>query len=168
GHTWTRLTENGDVLVGVDDFAQSLIGTIDEVKLPRLLRRVKQGGIGWQVWHGHRLVSLVSPVSGWVVQKNEMVLHNPSLVNVSPYGDGWLMRIKPRKLSSQLTNLLSGKAVQQWQEDAKAQLIWLFSGTPALMYQDGGMLLDNLADRCSDDEWKKVAKEFFLVEPNSH
>jgi hypothetical protein len=74
------------------------------------------------------------------------------------------MRIKPRKLSSQLPNLLSGKAVQQWQEDARAQLSRFFSGTPALMYQDGGVMLKNLSDRCSDEEWEALKKEFFLVD----
>jgi hypothetical protein len=39
-----------------------------------------------------------------------------------------------------------------------------FSGTPALMYQDGGVLLKNLSDRCSDDEWNAMVKEFFLLE----
>jgi glycine cleavage system H protein len=161
-------TEDGDVLVGIDDFAQSLIGTVDEVKLPRLLKRVKQGNVLCYVKHNHRIVPLVSPVTGRIIQKNEMVLHNPLLVNASPYSDGWLVRIKPSALKPQLNNLLTGKVAQQWLEQAKAHLVRCFSTTPALMYQDGGILLGNLSDRCSDEEWKNVAKEFFLVEPNSH
>ena len=164
GHTWARMTEDGDVLVGIDDFAQSLIGTIDEVKLPRLLRHVAQGEVGWHLQHGKREVPLVSPVSGRVIEKNEMVLRNPTLVNSSPLGDGWLLRIRPRKLSTQLHNLLTGRQVQQWQDLAKAQLSHIFSGTPALMYQDGGVMMKDLSDRCSDEEWKRITKEFFLVD----
>ena len=164
GHTWARMTEDGDVLVGIDEFAQSLIGSIDEVKLPRLLRHLTQGEVGWHLVHGNRQVPLVSPVSGRVIEKNEMVLRNPTLINSSPLGDGWLLRIRPHKLSTQVHNLLTGRQVQQWQDMAKAQLSHIFSGTPALMYQDGGIMIKNLSDRCSDVEWQKITKEFFLVD----
>lgn len=163
GHTWMQPTEDGDVLVGVDDFAQSLIGTVDAVKLPRLLKRVKQGNVLCYVKHNHRIVPLVSPVTGRIIQKNEMVLQNPLLVNASPYGDGWLVRIKPGTLKPQLNNLLTGKAAQQWLEQAKAHLVRCFSTTPALMYQDGGVIIKDIAEKVSDEEWKMLAKEFFLV-----
>lgn len=167
GHTWMRMTEDGDVLVGIDDFAQSLIGTVDEVTLPRLLKHLDQGGVAWRVRHRERVVPMVSPVSGRVIDRNEMVLRDPMLINASPYGDGWLLRVRPRKLKVQLNNLFEGKVGQQWTEMARRQLNRLFNGTPALMYQDGGVMVNNLADRCSDEEWRKVAKEFFLVEPDS-
>jgi glycine cleavage system H lipoate-binding protein len=164
GHTWARVTEDGYVAVGIDDFAQSLIGAVDEVRFPRLLRRLRQGETGFQLWHGNRLISLVSPVTGWVVEKNEMVLNNPSLLNTSPYGDGWLLKVKPIKWNAQLATLLTGKAFTHWQDLAKAQLARFFSGTPALMYHDGGVMVTNLADRCSDEEWQRVAKQFFLAD----
>ncbi len=167
GHAWLRVTEDGDVLIGIDDFAQSLVGTIEEVRLPRLLRRLKQGKVGWHIRHGARVVPIVSPVTGWVIQKNEMVLHNPSLMNTSPYSDGWVLRVHPEKLSEQLHNLFSGKWALRWQDVARAQLARMFSGTPALMYQDGGVLMRDLADRCSDEEWKVIEKEVFLVGGNN-
>ncbi len=164
GHTWARTTEDGDVLVGIDEFGQSLIGTIDEVEVPRLLKKVKQGEVGWRVWHGHRLVALVSPVGGRVIEKNEMVLRNPSLVNTAPFGDGWLLRIKPNRLPAQLNNLMTGRSAHQWLDAARARLGGFFVGTPALMYQDGGVPLKDFADRCSDEEWHRLVKEFFLTE----
>lgn len=163
GHAWLRLTEDGDVLVGIDDFAQSLIGTIEEVRLPRLLRSVRQGKTGFFVRHGNRVVPIVSPVSGRVIQKNEMVTGNPTLVNSSPYGDGWLIRVRPRKLAPQLPNLFTGRWAMQWQDLARAQLARMFSGTPALMFQDGGVILRDLADRCSDAEWRAIERDVFLA-----
>jgi glycine cleavage system H protein len=168
GHTWLRKTEDGDVLVGVDDFAQSVIGRVDEVKLPRLLHHVKQGVPGWKVRHNERWVQLVSPVSGWVTQTNEMVRINPSLLNTSPYGDGWLIRVRPFRLGEQLQNLFTGKAIQRWQDAARAQLNRMFSGVPALMYQDGGTLLMDICDRCSDEEWKAIEHELFLSDYNQN
>jgi glycine cleavage system H protein len=167
GHAWVRETGDGDVLVGIDDFAQSLIGTVNGLELPRLLKSVEQGKVAWKVRHGSRAVPMVCPVSGRVIEKNEMVLTNPALVNSSPYGDGWLIRVKPRRLPAQLHNLITGKSAQQWLDGARAQLSRFFSGTPALMYQDGGVMLTNLADRCSDEEWGRLVSEFFLVDENT-
>ena len=164
GHAWLRETEDGDVLVGLDEFAGSLIGSIDAIQLPRLLRKVEQGGVALTVRHGSRVVPILSPVSGRVIEKNEMIMTDPSLVNSSPYGDGWLYRVRPVRLSSQLHNLVTGKQSQQWLDAVRARLGRFFSGTPALMYQDGGVMVNNLSDRCSDEEWSRLVKEFFLVE----
>ena len=167
GHAWARVDEDGYVIVGMDEFAQSLIGTVNEIKLPRLLRHVHQGAIAWKVQHGQRIVPMVSPVSGWVVEKNEAVLRNPSLVNNAPYGDGWLFKVRPHRLTAELHNLLTGRAAQHWQDLVRTQLAKFFSGTPALMYQDGGVLVKNLADRCSDEEWSAITSEFFLADESS-
>ncbi|HXG00385.1 MAG TPA: glycine cleavage system protein H [Bacteroidota bacterium] len=164
GHTWMKETEDGDVLVGMDEFAVNLIGTIDDVTLPRLLKKVKQGEPAWYVRHNNRIVPLVSPVTGRVIEKNEMVRHNPQIVNTSPYTDGWLLRIRPRKMQAQLNNLFAGRAAHQWLEQARARLVALFSEESILMYQDGGELLRDFADRLSDEEWKQVAREFLLTD----
>ena len=164
GHTWMKLTEEGDVVVGVDEFGQSVIGSIDEVKLPRMLHRVRQGEAAWTVKHGHRVVPMRSPVSGRVIEKNEMVLNSPSLINRFPYGDGWLFKVRPTKINLQLHNLFTGRVASRWQDSERTELARWFSGTPALMYQEGGVLLHNLADKCSDAEWRAIAGQFFLVD----
>ncbi len=164
GHSWMKLNRDGDVIVGIDNLGQSVIGTVDEVKLPRLFRRVRQGEVGWMVKHGDRTVPMRSPVSGRVIEKNEMVLNNPALINSSPYGDGWLFKVRPQKLGFQLNNLFAGRAATKWQDMEKAELSLFFSGTPALMFQEGGVLLQNLADKCSDDEWCAITRKFFLVD----
>ncbi len=166
GHAWMRMTDDGDALVGIDEFAQTIVGVVDGVELPRLLKRVEQGQSAWKVRHHHRVVPFVSPVSGRVIQKNEMVLRNPMLINAAPYGDGWLLRIRPRKLKAEVNNLFTGKAMSHFIEQAKEQLVRIFSTTPALMYQDGGIIIKDLSERVSDDEWKLLAKEFFLADEN--
>jgi hypothetical protein len=110
------------------------------------------------------MIPMVSPVSGWVIEKNEALLQNPGLINSSPYGDGWLFKVHPHRMSAQLHNLLTGKAVHQWQDLVQGRLQRFFSGTPALMYHDGGVLVKDIADHCSDDEWNAIAKEFFFVD----
>jgi glycine cleavage system H protein len=163
GHTWVRTTSDGYVVIGVDDFAQSLMGMITGIVLPRYLTHVTQGRTVLRLSHSGRDLSMLSPVSGWVVEKNEMVLNNPSLINVSPYGEGWLFKVKPYRLSTQLNNLLNGRTAHLWQDAARARLRQFFSGTPALTFQDGGVIVNDIADRCSDAEWKALTEEFFLA-----
>ena len=164
GHAWVRETEDGDVLVGVDDFAQSVFGSVEDVELPRLLRKVEQGEVAWRLRHGARVLPILSPVSGRVIEKNEMVTMNPGLVNSSPLGDGWLLRVRPARLEAHTHNLLTGKAMEHWLDATRAELGRFFSGVPALMYQDGGIMIDGLADRCSDEEWARLVDKFFLVD----
>lgn len=168
GHAWVRETEDGDVLVGIDDFAQSLIGTIEGLELPRLLKSVKQGDVVWRLRHGSREVPMICPVSGRVMERNEMVMTDPALVNAAPYGDGWLIRVRPRRLRAELHNLLTGKSAHEWADGARARLARFFAGTPALMYQDGGVMLTNLAERCSGEEWSRLVSEFFLVDEDAN
>ena len=163
GHTWIRETPDGEVLVGIDEFAAALIGRVDGLELPRTMRRVRQGEIAVTIRHGARTVRLISPVTGRVVGKNEMVRERPSLVSDSPYGDGWLLRVRPRRLDGQIHNLIGGKQSHEWLDAARSRLAGFFSGTPALMYQDGGAMLDNLGDRCSDEEWERLVRTFFLT-----
>lgn len=164
GHAWARITGEGYVVVGIDDFTQSVLGSVDAVRLPRLLKHVSQGSVGWTLQHGERRLPMVSPVSGWVVEKNEALLRNPSLLNSSPYGEGWLFKVKPYKLPQQLHNLLTGKYAHQWQDMVRTQLNRFLTGAPALTYQDGGIMMSNLCDRCSEQEWNAIAKEFFLID----
>lgn len=168
GHSWARMTEDGDVLVGIDEFAGSVIGSVDGVVLPRLLKHVDQGSPTWQIMHGTRKLTMVSPVSGRIIEKNEMVTTNPSLVGTSPFGDGWLLRIRPSKFTLQIANLLTGKSAAQWQDSVRTQLNNFFSAaTPAMLYQDGGVPIKNLADKCTDEEWSRLGKEFFLVDDST-
>ncbi|MGB2958320.1 MAG: glycine cleavage system protein H [Bacteroidota bacterium] len=163
GHAWARTTEDGYVVVGVDDFTQSLMGEITAVSMPRLLGRVFQGKASWELVHGGRSLRMVSPVTGWVVEKNEAILRDPSLINSSPYGEGWLLKLKSYKLKPQLNNLLSGRAARQCRDAVQTRLSQFFTGTPALLMQDGGVMMNDLAARCSDEEWETITKEFFLT-----
>jgi glycine cleavage system H protein len=167
GHGWARPTHDGYVVVGVDDFTQTLLGPVTGIKLPRLLRPVRQGASGLTLTAGTRVLPIVSPVSGWVVEKNEAVMRDPSVINRAPYGDGWLFKVKPRRLSAELHNLLTGKAVQDWQDLVRARLARVFHGTPALMYQDGGVAIPGLAGRCSEAEWNTIVTELYQGNPDS-
>lgn len=93
-HEWARL-ENGQVTVGISGYATDQLGDVVFVELPAIGRRVETGK-GFGVVEAVKTVSdLYAPVAGEVTAVNAALADNPALVNQSPYGEGWMIRIKP-------------------------------------------------------------------------
>jgi glycine cleavage system H protein len=93
-HEWVR--EDGDtVRVGVTDFAQEALGDIVFVTLPEVGAEVTAGQPCGEVESTKSVSDIYAPVSGTVVARNETLDASPELVNSDPYGEGWMMEIRP-------------------------------------------------------------------------
>ncbi len=104
-HEWVKL--DGDVAtVGITDYAQSSLGDIVYVELPRIGAALTQfGGIG--VVESVKAVSdIFTPVGGEVTETNGAIEGDPALVNRDPYGAGWLYKVKLDDVG-QTTELMS-------------------------------------------------------------
>ncbi len=107
-HEWVKI--DGDVAtVGITDYAQTSLGDIVYVELPRLGAPVQQfGNIG--VVESVKAVSdLFTPVGGEVLEINEAIDSDPSLVNRAPFDEGWLFKVKLAD-HGESSNLISGEA----------------------------------------------------------
>jgi glycine cleavage system H lipoate-binding protein len=163
GHAWA-LPETKDVVrIGMDDFAQRLLGKADAVELPSLGISLEQGEKGWHLKFGSRSVPLVSPVGGKVVEVNPDVLRSPGLINEDPYGAGWILKVRTQNLRANLRNLLSGNLVTSWMEETVRRLRSLISPTGMPVLQDGGTPVSGFARNLSPDRWDEVAREFLLT-----
>lgn len=92
-HEWV-LVESDVATVGISDFAQDALGDVVFVELPEV-GTVLEAGKPFGVVESVKAVSDVyAPVSGEVVEINEDLHDTPELVNTSPYGDGWMLKIK--------------------------------------------------------------------------
>lgn len=113
-HTWVRL--EGDLArIGMDELGQETAGDMAALFLlpagTELRRGDEMGSCEAQKYVG----ALRAPVCGTVVEINERVLANPRLVNTDPYGEGWLILIRPAAhLADELDDLISGNAVGPW------------------------------------------------------
>lgn len=110
-HEWVKL--EGDVAtVGITDYAQSSLGDIVFVELPKMGATLEQfGNIG--VIESVKAVSdIYTPVGGEVVETNPAVDSDPALVNRDPFGAGWLFKVKLSDVS-QKDALLSPEAYEQ-------------------------------------------------------
>jgi len=164
GHTWAA-PEGGDVVrVGLDDFAQKLVGLPERIDLPRVGDRIEQGERGLKLCIGATPIDVLSPVSGQVLAVNEEVLRSPGLVNEDPYGKGWLIRVEVPSLKANLRNLLSGRLAQDWMRGTVAALRARMAGELGPVLQDGGLPVSGIARELSAEDWDKVARDFLLSE----
>ena len=92
-HEWLRV--EGDVaVIGITDYAQSQLGDIVFVDVPTLDETIEANEVFGSIEAVKTVSDAFSPVSGEVIEFNEAVEADPSLVNKDPYGEGWLVKIK--------------------------------------------------------------------------
>lgn len=93
-HFWVR--DDGDVLtLGVTDYAQQLAGEFIYVELPDEDTKVKKGKPFASLESGKWVGRIYGPVNGIVTEANEELDDDATIMNSSPYGEGWICKIKP-------------------------------------------------------------------------
>ncbi len=93
-HTWVRL-EKDEVLVGVTDYAQNEMGDIIYAELPEEGAGIVEGESFATIESAKAVQDLVAPLSGEVLRCNDGLLDAPEVINEDPYGNGWLVAVKP-------------------------------------------------------------------------
>lgn len=92
-HEWVRDDGDGTVTIGITHHAQELLGDLVFVELPELDTVDAQGEAG--VVESVKAASdLYSPLAGEITQVNEALADAPESINDSPYGDGWIFKLK--------------------------------------------------------------------------
>ena len=99
-HEWVRV-EDGVGTVGITDYAQDQLGDIVYVKLPPVGTVVRQMEPFGEIESVKAVSDLFSPVSGEVVEVNAELEERPELVNLDPYGQGWMLRVRLAELTAQ-------------------------------------------------------------------
>ena len=94
-HEWVKIEDDGTLLVGITDHAQGLLGDMVYVEAPEEGREVDAEEACAVVESVKAASDIYSPVAGEVVEGNEALGDTPEVVNSDPYGDGWIMRIRP-------------------------------------------------------------------------
>lgn len=110
-HEWVRAT--GDVVrVGVTHYAQDALGDVVFVTLPAPGTRVEAGQPLGEVESTKSVSDIYAPLAGEVVARNEALDATPELVNSDPYGDGWMVEIRPDD-SAAVDGLLDAESYQR-------------------------------------------------------
>src|SRR3954454_6932557 len=110
-HEWVKV--DGDVVtIGITDFAQSELGDITYLELPAVgatLNRSEPFGVVESV---KAASDVYAPVTGEIVEENNAAIDSPEVVNSSPYGDAWLVKVRVSD-PSQLDGLMDASAYEE-------------------------------------------------------
>tara|TARA_B100001093_G_scaffold512049_1_gene581190 strand:- start:2839 stop:3228 length:390 start_codon:yes stop_codon:yes gene_type:complete len=99
-HEWIRLEADGSVLIGITDYAQQALGDVVFVELPEKGEHLDSGNEIAIVESVKAASDIYAPISGEVLELNEGLIEEPSLINSSPYDLGWILRLRPKELES--------------------------------------------------------------------
>lgn len=111
-HEWvSALTAEGTVRVGITDHAQDALGDVVYVDLPSVGDSVAAEESFGEIESTKSVSDLFAPISGEIVAVNEGLEDDPAQVNSDPYGEGWIVEIRPEN-ADDLANLLTVEGYQ--------------------------------------------------------
>ncbi|MCJ7581279.1 MAG: response regulator, partial [Candidatus Aminicenantes bacterium] len=113
-HTWNSLEMNGMVRVGIDDFAQKILGPIEEIELPTAGQKIEKGAPLFSVKKGTHRLSILSAISGKVVSQNSELIDHIDYIQMKPYELGWICTVEPSNLPEDLQTLIIGADSVSW------------------------------------------------------
>jgi glycine cleavage system H protein len=94
-HEWLRREDDGSVSIGITDHAQSALGDLVYVELPEVGLEIDEAGEMAVVESVKAASDVYAPIGGSIVAVNEDLADDPEKINTDPYGDGWIVRVKP-------------------------------------------------------------------------
>jgi glycine cleavage system H protein len=117
-HEWVKV--EGDIAtIGITDFAQGELGDITYLELPGAGATLTQSEPFGVVESVKAASDVYAPVSGVVVEENEAAVNSPEVVNTSPYGDAWLLKLRLAD-PTQVDGLMDSQAYEKFVAEAAA------------------------------------------------
>ena len=113
-HEWLRKEEDGSITVGITDYAQAALGDLVYVETPEIGQNIDAGGEMAVVESVKAASDVYSPLSGKITNVNENLTNEPQIINLDPYGEGWIACIFP---SDEINNVMNADEYQQFLDD---------------------------------------------------
>jgi len=112
-HEWV-IVKRDHVMIGITDYAQKALHEIVYVELPSVGSEVKQTKPMGTVESVKAVSEIFAPISGKVVEINKNLAEGPELLNKSPYTNGWIAKVKPLNLDSELRSLMNAQKYAEY------------------------------------------------------
>jgi glycine cleavage system H protein len=167
GHTWVEVKPSGNAMIGVDGFAQKLIGRIDDIVLPEVGKEVNRGDVLFALKQDNHRAAFASPVDGTVMMVDKELPWHPEMIENDPYQEGWVCSIKPRHLAQNLKHLFAADEATTWLK-SEAQRFQEFFAAQTIdsmqlghVLQDGGEIAGGVLEFADEATWKQF-NEMFL------
>ncbi|GAC1637146.1 MAG: glycine cleavage system protein GcvH [Candidatus Acidiferrum sp.] len=111
-HEWVNV-EGGVATVGITDYAQSELGDVVFVELPKVGAKLETGKSFGNVESVKAVSEIYAPAGGEVAEANPELANKPELLNTDPHGAGWLVKLKLSN-PAELSGLMDGPAYEAY------------------------------------------------------
>jgi glycine cleavage system H lipoate-binding protein/ABC-type phosphate transport system substrate-binding protein len=167
-HTWAFMEQNGIVKVGIDDFLQHITGTITRIKMKSQGKRVKKGEQILSIIQNGKQLNLYAPISGIILEQNKSLDTNSSIINSSPYTDGWIYKIEPTNWHRENQLLFMADKQIQFIKNEFSRLRDFFAAAikadtekyAQVILQDGGELKEGILSNLGPEIWEDFQTNF--------
>jgi glycine cleavage system H protein len=115
-HLWVKM-EKDQAVIGITDYAKEELGDVDYIELPEpdeVLSKDKAFGI---IETSKAVTDLIAPISGTVLERNDLLTESPENLTDDPYGDGWLIVVEPSD-PEEIEELIKPAAYQKLVEES--------------------------------------------------
>ncbi len=167
-HTWAYMEQSGNAKVGLDDLLLQLTGdvSIHELKKPGDL--IRKGDLLTEICQNGKTLKITSPISGKIMDANNLLEGLPGLLNDDPYKKGWIYKIKPANWVQDINTCFMAETATNWAtvelerfKDFLANSMRKYSTEPAMIIlQDGGEICNHPLTEMPDEIWKDFQHEF--------
>ena len=164
-HTWAMVEHEGTVKVGMDDFANKLIGKIDDIDFPNLGMQVQKGQALFSVKQGNRKIPFNSPITGRVTKINNRLKEEPEELEMSSYHSNWICILDADNLDTELSNLKIGNSAVAFFQDDLEKMKELMKNM--VKREKDGTEIDSdelylgAMENLEDNNYDKIVNEFF-------
>jgi len=167
GHTWAKLDSSGALQVGLDGFAQGILGRVDRFELPADGATLRQGEPAFAALQSGKRIEFVSPVDGVVCAVNERINADPAAARKEPYGKGWAFAVRPSNLPRNLKKLRIGAEASAWLEkEARSftEFLTLYRPAPVevgVTLPDGGVHAEGVMETMDGEILQIAIRKYF-------
>ncbi len=166
GHTWLRKNSSGAVLVGIDDFLNKLIGSLQEIKVPIVGSEVQEGEPLFRLMIGSEAIQIQAPVAGNVSAINWKLIGSRPYEIALPDKPAWLVKVKPNEKIIEKDTLLTNDRAASWLHDETNRLLDFLSEQSeqpelaGITLADGGIPVHGALKLLNSDGLKQFEQEF--------
>jgi glycine cleavage system H lipoate-binding protein len=167
-HTWAFMEQNGIVKIGIDDFIQHITGPLTRIKLKSIGAKVEKGDVILSLIQSGKQINIYAPISGQITEVNDALNSNASILNSSPYNDGWVYRIEPTNWLRENQLLFMAEKHRQFIKGEFSRLKDFFASIltqdkelyAQVVLQDGGELIDKTLSNFGPEVWEEFQTKF--------
>ncbi|MCF8297818.1 MAG: hypothetical protein K9J13_09770 [Saprospiraceae bacterium] len=166
-HTWVFMEKDGIARIGIDDFLNHITGPITRIKMKNQGDKIKKGEQILSIIQNGKQLNIYSPISGTITAQNKIIEKKSSLINSSPYSDGWVYLIEPTNWLREIQFLFMEKKYKEWLKNEFSRLkdflsvyVNPYTVDYAHVLQDGGELKDNILTNLKPEVWEDFQTNF--------